>query len=113
GVRVRRAGAYAQSVLIGVRIVEASGKTASGFHEENLTVVRHDKRFLIDKVAAGPSVSLRQSGPSVVAVELRAEASGQQILVHFDSDLAVETANDTAILIRDTTGVTPKVTSVA
>ncbi|TMD13360.1 MAG: hypothetical protein E6J00_08500 [Chloroflexi bacterium] len=112
-VTVQLAAANPQSFLIGVRIVEASGKTETGFHEENLTVVRHDKRFLIDKVAAGPSVSLRQGGPSVVAVELRADPSGQQILVHFDSDLAVETVNDSSILIRDSTGVIQKVASVA
>ena len=70
-------------------------------------------RLQIDKVEAGAPVSLRQGGPSVVAVEVRADPPGQQILVHFDSDLAPASVTATSILVQDSTGATEPVTSVS
>lgn len=89
------------SFLIGVRIVQARDKVETGFYEEHLTVARHDQTFLIDGVQPSAPVSLSAGGPAVVSVEVRQEGAGQRILVHFDSDLAVDTVNQTAIVIRD------------
>ena len=112
-VTVQLAAANPQSFLIGVRLVEANGKAETGFHEENLTVTRHEGGFLIDKVEAVAPVSLRQGGPSVVAVEVRADPPGQQILVHFDSDLEPASVTGTSILVQDTAGVSQPLTSVS
>ena len=103
----------ADAFLVGVRVVEARGNLETGFFEENLTVSRHDQRFLIDAVQSGPLVSLAQGGPSVVAVEVRRDPPGHQVLVHFDSDLAVATVNPMTILIQDSTGAPQKVDGVS
>ena len=103
----------ADAFLVGVRIVEARGTLETGFFEESLTVSRHDQRFLIDAVQSGPLVSLAKGGPSVVAVDVRRDPPGQQLLVHFDSDLALATVNPTTILIQDSTGAAQKVAGVS
>lgn len=83
------------SFLVGVRIVEAKA-----YFEERFTVTRQDQRFLIQAVEPSPIVSLAQGGPSVVSVVVRKDPPGYDILIHFDSDLALSTANGSSILIR-------------
>jgi dipeptidyl aminopeptidase/acylaminoacyl peptidase len=101
------------SFLIGVRIVEASGSVETGFFEETLTVTRHEPRFLIDTVQSNPLVSLAHPGPSVVSVEVRQDATGQRVLIHFDSDLTTGSVSTSSILIRDSRGKAQPVTELS
>jgi hypothetical protein len=60
-------------------------------------------RYLIDAVNASPTMLLGH-GPTVVSVEVVQTPPGEQVRVHFDSDLKPETVSSDSIQVKDADG---------
>ena len=89
--------------VVGVRIFSAKNGVESSFFEEQLTLVPQGQGYLIDAVNASPTMALGH-GPTVVSVEVVLTPTGQQVRVHFDSDLKPGTISSDTIQVKDADG---------
>ena len=102
-VTVQPSGSKPNVFLVGVRIFSAKNGVESSFFEEQLTLVAQGQTYLIDAVNASPTLALGH-GPTVVSVEVVQTPPGQQVRVHFDSDLTPGTITSDTIQVKDADG---------
>src|ERR1700730_1649169 len=100
---VQPSGSKPNAFLVGVRIFSAKNGVESSFFEEQLTLVPQGQTYLIDAVNASPTMALGH-GPTVVSVEVVQTPPGQQVRVHFDSDLKAGTITRDTIQVKDADG---------
>lgn len=105
-ITVQLASKTPSTYLVGVRtfVANAAGNETS-FFEEQLTVLQQGPKYVIDDVVAS-GVQPIDHGPTIVSYEVVPTPSGQQVKVHFDSDLNPATVNANTIQVQDQSGAT-------
>ena len=89
--------------LVGIRIFVAKAGVETSFFEEQLTLVQHDQKYLIDAASASATMPVGH-GPTVVSVQTTQTGSREQVRVRFDADLNPSTVSNDTIKVKDHQG---------